>query len=212
MRLDTLKEKASGLLLLNKNILRNFESRENILAANIKYWLKNGELVALKNGVYVLKDRYNEERDKDLYIEYIANQLIQPSYLSAEYVLAKHQLLSEPVNAITSITTKTTREIINSIGAFRYYSMQEPLFKGYQIKSFYNSPVLEAEKSKALFDYLYGHFIKKKSVNNRDIENLRINWENFKRSDFIRTRSYAALINNKNIEKVFKIIKKLYYD
>lgn len=212
MRLDTLKEKTSGLLLLSKNILRNFEPRENILAANIKYWLKNGELIALKNGVYILKDRYSEERNKDSYIEYIANQLIQPSYISAEYVLAKYQLLSEPVNAITSITAKTTREIINPIGAFRYYSMQEPLFNGYQIKSFYNSPVLEAEKSKALFDYLYIHFIKKKSVDNQDIENLRLNWENVKRSEFIKARSYATLINKKNIEKVFKIIKKLYYD
>lgn len=212
MRLEVLKKKISDLILLNKNILRSFEPNEELLAANIKYWLKSGDFIAVKKGVYLLKDRYEKEQAKDLYLEYIANQLIQPSYISVDYVLAKYQLLSEPVNAITSVTVKSTREINSLVGAFRYYTMQKNLFRDYQIKYFYNSPVLEAEKSKAMFDYLYLRFVRSKAVDKKDIENLRLNWENFSQNDFKKAYSYLSLTNNKNIKKTFEIIKKLYYD
>ena len=211
MTLNELKNKTSGLLLLDKNILRNFEPRENTLNANIKYWLKNKELVLLKKGIYVLRRQYEKEKQKDLYLEYIANQLTQPSYISAEYVLAKYQILSEPVNAITSITVKTTREIINDFCPFRYYSISPALFKGFEVKYFYNSPILIAEKSKALFDYLYIRFLRSASINDNSIKNLRINWENITFKEFSKTCSYLSCVKNKRIEKALDLIKKLYY-
>ncbi|MEA1962989.1 MAG: hypothetical protein U9M94_01990 [Patescibacteria group bacterium] len=211
MTLNELKNKTSGLLLLDKNILRNFEPRENTLNANIKYWLKNKELILLKKGVYILKDKYEKETQKNLYLEYIANQLTQPSYISTEYILAKYQILSEPVNTITSITTKTTKEITNNLCSFRYYSICPALFIGYEIKYFYNSPVLTATKSKALFDYLYIRFLKNYPINDNSIKNLRINWENITKSEFVKTCSYRPLARSKKIKKVLDLIKKLYY-
>ena len=211
MTLNELKNKTSELLLLDKNILRNFEPRENTLNANIKYWLKNKELILLKKGVYILGDKYKKETGKNLYLEYIANQLIQPSYVSLEYILAKHQILSEPVNAITSITIKTSKEITNNLCSFRYYSVCPALFKGYEIKYFYNSPVLTATKSKALFDYLYIRFLKNAPINNDSIKNLRINWENITKSEFTKTCSYLSLVRSKRIKEVLDLIKKMYY-
>lgn len=212
MRLDKLKEKTNDLLLLNKNILRSFESRENVLNANIKYWLKSDELILLKKGVYILKDKYDIEPQKDLYLEYIANQLIQPSYLSLEYVLAKYQLLTEPANAITSITVKTTREITNKIGAFRYYSISKALFTDYEIKYFYNSPIMIAKKSKALFDYLYIRFLRNAPINGSAVKNLRINWENVSQKEFAKLYSYLELAKSQRIKNVLDVIKDLYYD
>lgn len=211
MTLNELKKQTSNLLLLNKNILRNFEPRENALNENIKYWLKNKELILLKKGVYILNEKYEKEIQKNLYIEYIANQLIQPSYISMEYVLAKYQLLSEPVNAITSITTKTSREIKNNFYSFRYYSVVPELFKDYEIKYFYNAPVLTAKKSKALFDYLYIRFLRNTPINNESIKNLRINWENITKNEFLKTYSYLSYTKNKRIEKVLDLIKQIYY-
>lgn len=212
MRLNKLKEGIGNLLLLNKNILRSFESRENVLNANIKYWLKNNELVLLKKGAYILKDKYDKEPQKDLYLEYISNQLIQPSYLSLEYVLAKYQLLTEPVRAITLITTKTTREITNKIGVFRYYSISQALFTDYEIKYFYDSPIMIAQKNKALFDYLYLRFLKNAPINGSAVKNLRINWENVSEKEFAKLYSYLALTESKRIKNVLDIIRDLYYD
>ena len=120
MKLEELKKQSKNLLVLNKNILKSFEPRRDVLDANIKYWLKKQELIRLKNGLYVLKEKYEKEPDKDLYLEYLAGRMVEPSYLSLEYVLAKYQILSEPARSVTSVTAKTTREMINAIGSFRY--------------------------------------------------------------------------------------------
>lgn len=211
MEFQEFKNKTGKLLIINKSILRKFEPNEKTLNGNIKYWLKKGEIIPLKNGIYLSKGAYEKEEKKDLYIEYIANQLVQPSYISMEYVLSKYQIFSEPVNAITSVTLKTTRELINSLGAFRYYSLSENLFKGYKIKNLSNYPICEAEKSKALFDYLYIRFLKSNPINEIAINNLRLNWENISKKDFIKANSYAYLSRSKRIKVVFDIIKKLYY-
>lgn len=211
MELNELKEKAAGLLILNKNILRNFEPKKYLLDSNIKNWMKKGELISIKKGMFVLKNSYEKEPKKDLYLEYIANQLIQPSYLSLEYVLSKYQLLPEPANAITSVTTKTTRENINSLGAFRYYSITPVLFTGYKIKYFNNSLIWEAEKSKALFDYIYLRFIKERLISKESIENLRINWENLSKKEFDGVCFYASLIKSRRIRQVLEKIKEIYY-
>jgi hypothetical protein len=211
MKLEELKKRAGGLLMLNKNILKSFEPRQNVLDANIKYWLENGELISMKKGLYILKEKYEKELNKDLYLEYLAGQLVQPSYLSLEYVLAKYQILSEPGRSITSITTKTTREIISAVGAFRYYSISEKLFTGYSVKYFYSAPILEAEKSKALFDYLYLRFLKNEPVNIKSVQDLRLNWENISQKEFLKAYSYLKLTKSRMVKQVFDLIKKKYY-
>ncbi|MBU3965126.1 hypothetical protein KKA96_01980 [Patescibacteria group bacterium] len=211
MIIGELKEKTAGLLALNKNILKAFEPRKNVLDANIKYWLKNEEIIQLKKGVYILKEKYDKEPNKNLYLEYLAGQMVQPSYLSVEYVLAKYQILSEPARAITSITTKTTREIINNAGSFRYYSITEKLFNGYEVKYFFGAPVFEASKSKALFDYLYLRFIKNEPINSESIDNLRLNWENIGNKEFFKACSYLKFTNSRRLKEIFNLIKAKYY-
>jgi len=211
MRLAELKKQVGGLLMLNKNILKFFEPRRDVLDANIKYWLKKGELVCLKKGFYVLKEKYAKEPDKDLYLEYLAGQLVQPSYLSLEYVLAKYQILSEPGHSLTSITTKTTREMINAVGVFRYYSITKKLFTGYKVKYFADAPIAEAGKSKALFDYLYLRFLKNEPVRMESIKDLRLNWENISRQEFLKAYEYLKLIRSRKVGEVFDLIKNKYY-
>lgn len=211
MKLSQLKIKSSKLLLLNKNILKSFEAGKDVLDANIKYWLKNKELIAIKRGSYIIREKYDKEPKKDLYLEYLANQLLQPSYLSLEYVLAKYQILTESVSAITCMTTKTGREVVNQLGSFRYYSLSKDLFRGYKVKYFYNSPIAEATKSKALFDFLYLRFLKERPVNKESIKNLRLNWENINKTEFSKAYDYLKYTKSQRVKKVFEIIKKTYY-
>jgi len=212
MKLEELKLKMGKLLVFDKETIRNFENRKDVLDANIKYWLKKEELIALKKGIYVFNDRYQRENDKSIYLEYLSNQLIKPSYLSVEYVLAKYQLLSEPVNALTAVTVKTTREIINSLGVFRYYSITPSLFLGYTVKYFNSNPILEATKEKALFDFLYFRFLKTKNVSEAEVENLRINWESLSKKEFLKVKSYATSLKSSKVKNVLKLIEKMYYE
>lgn len=211
MNFDELSKISQKLLVFNKNVLRPLEKNSSTLSANINYWLKQKKIIGLKNGWYILADKYRQVSDKDGYLEYIANQLLQPSYLSAEYVLAKYQVLSEPVNALTSITSKTGREIINDLGAFRYYSLTPRLFLGYKIGSFQGAPVFEAEKAKALFDFLYLRFLKSRPISVGALADLRLNWENISREDFRKAEEYLKLAKNQRLIVLFSIIKKQYY-
>lgn len=211
MDFNKLSQSGQKFLVFNKSTLRTLEKRPEALDANIKYWLKQKKIIGLKNGLYVLADKYGKTDDKDAYLEYIANQLVMPSYLSAEYVLAKYQILSEPVNALTSITTKTGREIINDLASFRYYSLNPGLFTGYKIKYFQSAPVLEAEKPKALFDFLYLRFLSRRPVSAEALNDLRLNWENISVADFKRAAGYLKLTDSRRLRSLFGLIKKQYY-
>lgn len=211
MNFNDLAKKSQKFLVFNKSVLRALEKKPETLNANIKYWLKQKKIIGLKNGMYVLTDKYRQTDDKGAYLEYIANQMIMPSYLSAEYVLAKYQILSEPVNALTSITAKTGREIINDLGSFRYYSLSPRLFCGYKIKYYQGAPILESEKSKALFDFLYLRFLSRRPISAKSLDDLRLNWENISAADFKRTAVYLKLADNRRLIELFALIKKQYY-
>lgn len=204
--------KLNNLLLVSKEALASFEKNKARLNFNIKYWVKKGELIAVKRGMYVLKNKWEKESNKELYLEYLANKIYEPSYLSFEYVLNKYALLSESVFTITSATTKSTKTISNSLGVFNYYSLSDELFTGYIVKSYSSTSIFEATKSKAMFDFLYIRFFKKALINKGVIEELRINWENFKKSDFLEMKRYARIARSRRIKEVIKLIEEMYDD
>lgn len=208
MRLNEFKNKIEKLLIFDKNILSLLEKNTNNLNANLKYWLKKGEMIALKNGVYLFKDNYIRESNKDGYLEYIASQLLMPSYLSVEYVLSKYQMLSEPARALTSVSLKSNREFSNKLGVWRYYSLPIDLFIGYKTKYFKNQPLAEASKAKALFDFLYLRFRRGPVPNVGSLENLRLNLENMNKKDWQELNSYFSLLKAKRWEVLSQLLKK----
>jgi hypothetical protein len=121
-------------------------------------------------------------------------------------VLAKYQIMSEPVRSITAITTKQERFFINSLGSFRYYSIPDKLFCGYKIKTWRDKTIAEATKAKALFDFLYLRFRREKNI---DIESLRLNLESMNKKDWQEFFKYFDKLKSKKWEK-FKLDLKKY--
>lgn len=205
MKWKALENKIKKLLLVEKSDLKNLEKSPSALDNNIKYWLKTGRLIKLKNGVYVTAGKWSGEDDKDGYLEYIANQLLAPSYVSLEYVLSKYQLLTEAQTAITSVALKSGRRFASKVGVFDYASISERLFTGYETEKFKNAYVNIATKEKAFFDFMYFRFIQKEP-NEKNIENLRINWENITKRELEKSRLFCEKTKNKNIKKLFEMI------
>jgi len=210
MKAEELK-KLLPLFFFTKETLRQLEKDEDSLNFNLKYWLKKGTVIYLKKGFYLLAEKWEKELNKDLYLEYLANKLYEPSTLSLEYVMNKYSLLTEAVFGLTSITPKTTKRFTNSLGNFSYYSVSPPLFSGFEIKKFYSAPVLIARKEKAVFDYLYLRFLKKTPVNRKSIAELRINWENITSEEFRVIEGYAKLAKSRKVAEAIGLIKKNYY-
>ena len=210
MKINDLSQ-LSRMLFFTKDTLRQLENRADSLDYNLKYWKKRGIIIALKKGMYILKERWEKEINRDLYMMYLSNKIYEPSYLSLEYVLNKYSLLTEAVYGLTSITTRSTKFFNNDLGRFSYYSISPKLFGGYELDKFYSAPIFIANKTKALFDYLYLRFLKKTPIEKNEVSELRINWENINSKEFKQLQSYALLTDSIRVKKILNLIKSQYY-
>ena len=118
-------------------------------------WVKAGHLLALKKGVYMHRRFYELHRQDAAFAPAVSAILLPQSYLSLEYVLQQHGILTEITYPVTAITIKNTRTILNSLGTFVYRHIQPDLYFGFQIMEAYGVPYAQASTAKALFDYLY---------------------------------------------------------
>lgn len=118
-------------------------------------WVKTGRLVPLKKGLYMHR-RFYERHSQEPAFSPVVSAILQPqSYLSLEYVLQQHGVLTEITYPVTAVTVKNTRIFNNPLGTFVYRHLQPGLYQGFQFKEAYGVPYALASKAKALFDYLY---------------------------------------------------------
>jgi len=185
---------------------------EKIVSDNILRWLKKGALIRLKNGFYVTSEFYKSLQNKQPYIEFIANILKKPSYLSGEYVLQKYSMLTESVFAVTSVTRKKTRTYQNKLGRFLYYNMKEELFTGYKIVNRDGFDIKEASVAKALFDFLYFRLWRMPEITREVLESYRLNLNEFQTSDFLEFESFVQLSAIGKFKKLSNILKEIAYD
>jgi hypothetical protein len=122
--------------------------------------LKSGLFIKLRNNYYMLKDSH-------LPLYALANKLYQPSYVSLETALSHYGIIPEVVYAVTSVTTKPTREFKTPKSVFSYQRIKKSVFAGYSPVTIEGHVVLLAGPEKALADYLYFVDLKKISLNDR---------------------------------------------
>jgi len=118
-------------------------------------WAKAGHISQLKKGVYMTRRFYEQHRADYLFSAAVSAILIPQSYLSLEFILQQHNLLTEVTYPITCITTKNTRRIVNSIGTLWYRNIRDDLYRGFTITEYFGIRFAQASVAKALFDYLY---------------------------------------------------------
>jgi predicted transcriptional regulator of viral defense system len=123
-------------------------------------YTRRGLLRRLKRGLYALSSRMPSKWG-------IANRLYKPSYISLVSALSYYGFIPESVYAVTSITTKSTREFEADGTAYAYRTVKSGAFGGYKGVELGEETVLLAEKEKALADYLYFVFLKKERLNSR---------------------------------------------
>lgn len=203
-------EKLSHLSYFDKDTLSQFiDISDNSLYADIKRWLKKGLLLHFKNGLYVTGAFVNAQKDINAYLEFIANKLREPSYLSMEYVLQKYSILSESVFGHTSVTLKSSREYKNKFGLFTYRNIKDELFDGYQIENQGKFSIKVATKAKALFDYFYYRLPGIDEINARAIGTFRLNLEGFSRKDLIEFKCYCETARTKKMDRLSKLIGRI---
>lgn len=148
-------------------------------------WVQAGHLIALKKGVYMHHRFYERHCQEAAFSGVVSAILLPQSYLSLEYVLQQHGILTDITYPVTSITVKNTHTIINFLGTFVYRHIQLDLYQGFQIEEAYGIPYAQASRAKALFDYLYLRpFTGAIASRHYDLaEELRLNLNEFTREE-----------------------------
>jgi len=170
-------------------------------------WVKAGHLVQLKNGVYMTRRFYEQHRGDYLFSAAVSAILIPQSYLSLEFILQRHNLLTEVTYPITCITVKVTRRIVNEIGTYWYRNIRTDLYRGFTITEYFGIRVAQATLGKALFDYLYLRPLPAafRSMKLNIAEELRLNLDELSGTDrdefsgFVeesQSRKMAYILNN----------------
>ena len=185
---------------------------DNSLYSNIKRWIKNGSLIQLKRGLYVTRNYYQKLVNKQDYLEFVANKLKYPSYLSLEYVLQKYSILSESVFSLTSISRKKTKTYSNELGMFSYSNIKDCLFTGFEVVNKSGFKIKQATKAKALFDYFYLKSRQLRKLDKDLLVSFRLNLDEFNETDFRELDSYVKLSKSDKLKNLTTLLKQIKND
>ena len=180
-----------------KNIFPDFNPRR------FYEWQKKGYLKKIANSFYIFANKNLNETE----VCFIANKLVDPSYLSLEYALSYYNLIPETVYLMTSVTTRKTKTIKTPISDFQYQPLKENLFFAYKIVELDGISFKIAEPEKALLDFLY---LRSDIKNANDLEELRINEDIFKETiDQEKIKKYLAVFKSPSLLSKIKKINKI---
>ena len=128
-----------------------------------------------------------------------------PSYLSLDYVLHEHNMLTEIPRNITAVGLRKTAHFSNDLGNFIYHKVKEELFLGFKVAKKGNFSILKATKAKALFDFLY--LRKRFLLDKRAVGELRLNLGEFTRTDLKELREYVELEGSPRMKEILNWLK-----
>jgi len=151
MKFGEFKSKFRDLPLLPTRVV--FVKARGADLNQLARWCKQGLLLQLRRGLYILG---NDERKIEPSRLYLAGQLYQPSYISLEYALSRYGLIPEKVVDVTSVSTKKTARFTNDFGTFIYQTVKPSAFRGFiSGKDEAGLPYFIAEPEKAVADFVY---------------------------------------------------------
>ncbi len=152
MRWGAFLERFGECPLIEPSMVYAGEANPQAIQTQLSRWVKAGRLVKLARGKYILARPY---RKVDPSLEYVANRLVYPSYVSFERALAWYGLIPETVALVTSATTTRPRVVENALGTFRYRHIHRRLFWGYEAVTHQGLEVMLAVPEKAILDLFY---------------------------------------------------------
>ena len=202
-----MRKDIENLPYLSKTALANcLDKNPNTLRNSISYWVKNKSLIRLKRGFFVFRN-FLEKKDNSLYYSrFLATKMIEPSYLSKEFVLQDYQMLTDVVYGYSMVTGKKTNSITNEFGAFNYQSIKKDLFTGFSAKFYGAMEWYVASKTKALFDYIYFNQNKFSKITENELFGLRLNLGIMQKNDWKEYERYLSKAPSK-MTAIYKIMK-----
>lgn len=173
-------------------------------------WMKRRQIIQLKKGVYMTRSFYEQHRAEPDFSPAVSAILAPQSYVSLEFVLQRHSVLTEVTYPVTCVTIKNTRVIENDLGTFSYRHIKPALYRGYTIHTYHGILFALATKAKALFDALYlrplPRGIASSGFNLAEV--LRLNLDEFSPADVAKFAGYTAESQSPKMDAILKNLRK----
>lgn len=206
-KIQNILAKASTLPLFTLDDLASIETDRTYLKILLSRHEKSGGVFRLKKGTYVTRAYVDviEKSDRvTAYAEFLAGVLYAPSYVSLEYILHQHGIITESPVHITAISKNKTTAFSTRFGRFQYHSIAPKLFCGFTTRRDGDFLIRRASPAKALFDYLY--FRKRYIPDERAVEELRLNLDDFGRAEQKEFAGYVVLEGSARMKKIAEMI------
>ena len=174
-----------GVIPVTTSIIESFYSDLKSAEKKVVWLEKNGYIIRLKRGLYVVNPEYTGKR---LSNELIANHLYAPSYVSMSTALRYYGLIPEAVYVNQSMTVKHSRSFQTPIGNYDYKCISRESFAvGVRTEHVADYAFLIASPEKALCD-LIANSSKVNLRYMKDVENylendIRMDMEEFMKFD-----------------------------
>lgn len=167
-------------------------------------WVQTGHLVPLKKGTYMTRRFYEQHRQDAGFSAAVSTILLRQSYVSLEFVLQEHNLLTGITYTVTCVTTGNTRTMTNPLGTFWYRSIRADLYMGFTFTESIGIRSGCASLAKALFDFLYLRPIPPsyRSAKFNLAEELRLNLDEVAESAQTEFASYVELSRSRKMHDV----------
>ena len=136
-------------LITSREVIRESGEPAQEVRNQLGRWLAKKLLLKVKKGVYLLQGEAHPD------LNWIANRLYEPSYISLEYALSFYDLIPERVADITSVTTLKTKTFKNELGNFVYRHVKPEVLRGFRKAGESKPSFFIAEPEKAIIDFLY---------------------------------------------------------
>ena len=191
-------------LILSKDVILDQKGpQKQINQLNqLNRWTKKGLLIRLRRGMYVL-NRHDRKATAD--INYIANRLYEPSYVSLEYALNFYGLIPELVKNVTSVTTRKTNIFRNELGIFSYSHLKPKAFRGFKKIGNAPAPFYMAEPEKAVVDFVYFH-LSQFGKDPKEIFERSYRFQNIEDLKPEKLMALGSLFVNKKLLKTLKVL------
>jgi len=152
MKYMMLLERAAHLPVIDSRTLRSLGGDPKALSVQLSRWVHQGKLVPLRRGMFLLPAALRRNQPA---LEYLANLLVLPSYVSLERALSFHGLIPERVPLVQSVTRGRPMLFETPVGDFQYRHVKQDWFFGYAETEIESASALIALPEKALLDVIY---------------------------------------------------------
>lgn len=204
-KIDRIIEAAKRLPIFTLDDLASVETDRVYLRITLARYVKSGSVIRLKKGIYVVKD-YIDNVEKtgraSVYAEFLAGVLYKPSYLSLEYILHQHGVITESPAALTAVACKKTASFSTPFGVYLYHTIASVLFIGFTSKRDGDYTIFRASLAKALFDFLY--FRKHNLPTGESIKELRLNIGVLNKDDKRELAGYIKMEKSSRMKDIYK--------